>query len=559
MVNIEKEDILGYECKHAWCVVDKKDDIIFIKEVIHLKNGKRIPNVRIVKNYQRPFWVTNEAFRNHSQKKEWEDISRLTKYMANQAVLVDHIKRVLKDKHITGKTLRDVCESPYVYGADISPTSIIKKEHYMDKYPDCTSPNTVAVLDSETDVVYGSQDIILLALTMKDKVFVAATKSYVSGIEDFENKVLEHAKVRIPEVIEKRNLNIEVKVVPHSGSCVVEVMKKAHEWMHDFIAVWNLDFDARVMMNALKKYDIDPNEVFSDPRVPANFRKVDYVPGKDKKVTSSGKETPIAWYERWPMIVGPMSFVFIDQACLFRRLRWAKGLQSGGYSLDNILKNYTDTKKLKNDKADTMSGLQWHIYMQQYEKIDYTIYNIYDCISCEILDEQPNNRDLSSALPVQIQYSDYSSYVSQPTRTIDTLHYLCLEHDKVIATYSRNVYTELDEKTVRMTEWIVTLPAHMVSNNGLKCIEEDKDIKTMAYRAVYDLDLTGAYPSGTLVLNTSKETCLAEMMSSTNKLNETIRRHAGLNLTAGNTNAVDICCSMLNAPTFNDLMDELEN
>ena len=71
------------------------------------------------------------------------------------------------------------------------------------------------------------------------------------------------------------------------------------------------------------------------------------------------------------------------------------------------------------------------------------------------------------------------------------------------------------------------------------------------------LDVTGAYPTGEDTMNASKSTTRGEI-SKIQGVSEETRRAAGVNLTAGTMNAVQICCSVLGAPTFDMLCKEFE-
>lgn len=71
------------------------------------------------------------------------------------------------------------------------------------------------------------------------------------------------------------------------------------------------------------------------------------------------------------------------------------------------------------------------------------------------------------------------------------------------------------------------------------------------------MDVTGAYPTGEDTMNCSKETTVAEV-NRIQGVPEHVQRAAGLNLTAGTINAVEICCSVLEAPTFDMLCKQFE-
>src|SRR5574343_544408 len=168
MANYTKDDIKGIECKHAVYRANGDHDVLLIKERIHLKDGTTVPNVRLVYDYQRDFWIAKPGYRKYTQKKTTELMSRLQKFSCNQATLVENISRALGRPGFKGQ-LRQVCKSPYVYGADI-PTPVLVKQAYKDKFPDCVSLNSVAAMDTETDAIKGKEEILIISLTYKEKV-----------------------------------------------------------------------------------------------------------------------------------------------------------------------------------------------------------------------------------------------------------------------------------------------------------------------------------------------------------------------------------------------------
>ena len=562
-VKYKKEDVLQIECKHTQYVKANPrtyggiaDDLVFVKEVVHLKDGSRIPNTRCIVNFKRPFYITKPGFRKHKDKKEWEDKDKLSKFMSTQANLVSAIKKAL-DVHSNAWSVRKLANSPYLYGADITSTAIIKQK-YQSKWPDANTANTVAVLDIETDVVHGTDDPIYISVTFKDKAILVATKDFVGDIDNFESKMLEYWHNRIKEMpdIVKRNIKLEVVLAKGPLDAIKVAINKCHEWMPDFVAIWNINFDIPRIISTIEKYGGDAGDIFSDPSVPPPFRKVIYKEGMAKKITASGREEALHWVDRWHTLFAPASFYVIDQACVFRKLRMAKGRESS-YALDAILKKYTNVRKLKNDKADSMTGLEWHVHMQSNEKLEYGVYNLFDSITCEILDEEPKVGDLSMALSVQCGISDYSRFPSQPRRLVDSLHYECLSLGKVIATTPENIETKYDKMTPSIKNWIITLPAHLLHDTGLKIIKEYPDVSTLLYLSVYDSDIKSAYPFGDIVLNTSKETTAAERVS-VKGVDEHVLRYGGINLTGGSMNAVEICCSVLESPTLHMLMKDYE-
>lgn len=72
------------------------------------------------------------------------------------------------------------------------------------------------------------------------------------------------------------------------------------------------------------------------------------------------------------------------------------------------------------------------------------------------------------------------------------------------------------------------------------------------------LDIVSTYPNVQTILNISKETTVRELCRIKGK-SEYAQRMAGINLTGGHVNAVEIACSILDAPTFDTLLEDFMN
>ena len=313
---------------------------------------------------------------------------------------------------------------------------------------------------------------------MKDRVFTAINSDFLSGygpnvIEQLQNK-LQHY---IGEYVEKRKIKWEIKLVDSESAIIIECFNKAHEWKPDFVAIWNIAFDMNKMLQALDRAKIDPKDVFSDPSVPHNYRFFKFKQGPKQKVTASGKITPIKPAAQWHTVYCPASFYFIDAMCAFKHIRISEA-ERQSYSLDNILDEKLGIRKLKFEEANKYRGLEWHQFMQQYYPLEYIVYNVFDCVSMEELDEVTS--DLNLTLPMMAKCSDFENFKSQPRRLVDDLHFFCLELDppRVIGTTSDELEGDEDSETLDLTGWVITLPAHLVADNGLKCIEENPELRT---------------------------------------------------------------------------------
>lgn len=512
---MKKEDIVGFEAKHITYVVDQhqgKDDLLVVKEVVHLKDGTRIPRLRFVENYERPFWVTHKGRRNHQEKKDYELASNLMQYKSTQVDLVKNMAKALGvNPHGQNARQRVIQRSPYVYGSDVSSSTCLKAQ-YRKRFPEALSLNMVAGGDIETDVLEGTDDIICMSVSHKENVRLVYLKHWIRDIADPVGETLKEAKRLIPELIEERNLNIEVLIADTPAQVVTHCIDKLHEWKPDWFAFWNMDFDMSKIIRQLEKENVSLSAVFSDPSVPDKYKFFEYRRGPTQKVTASGKTMSINVEDRWNWVTHPASFQCIDAMSVYRVTRLANG-KDPSYSLSYILQkelNKTltitvekpedvgefltkadqftkgkggfiyyshndepvkqidptkvkvgdklevelDFDKLRLPEIDHLKGLDWHRKMQKDHKIIYGVYNIVDSVRLEQLDEK--TKDLASSITMYSRNSDFKNFNSNPKRLVDDMHFWYLDRDPkcVIGTASDEMEHELDKVVIGHNDWI---------------------------------------------------------------------------------------------------------
>jgi len=238
---------------------------------------------------------------------------------------------------------------------------------------------------------------------------------------------------------------------------------------------------------------------------------------------------------------------------VYRQIRRAHG-KAPSYSLDYTLETNLERNKLyfPIDERGAPGSIEWHINMQRFHKLEYTVYNIFDCIGVELLDEK--TKDLQTQISILSGYSEYGIFNSNPKRTMDALHFFCLERGKVAGCVNDKMVEDLDKELPQLDGWIVTLPTHLVVNNGLPLLEELPDVQSTVRMYVSDADITSTYPNGEIIMNLSKETTMMEMGRISGLLN-TDRINVGINLTGGPVNAIEIMTHVMHAPRPDQLLD----
>lgn len=469
--DINKEDILGKECMHITYTPcsENKDDALIIKEYIHLKSGEVVPNLKILENLDRSFWITKSQRRTHVDKLQWEEIDNTKEHRCRQ---IDLLK--MADLALGGSgycpTTRLLFKSPYLYGCGVKPQCNIKYT-YLNKYPETKSLLArVGVIDTETDVLNGTGEIIIGAFSYKKHAILSATRGFFNNTPDeiIKERLRVTVEKHIGDTIRERNMTYEIQLHDNAGGVAKSLIDKGHEWEPDFISFWNMDFDINKITEALLKYNYNLGEVFSDPRVPPKYRFFKYRQGSSIKKTHDGTTMSVNPEQRWHVAECPASFFLIDGMTLYWRLRIAAGMEEG-YSLEAVLNRNLNIGKMGIDETAHLTGIDLHKEMQSKYKYEYAAYCLFDAISTEMLDEETG--DVAVKLPAMCKYSDYTDFKSGPTRIADEMHFHCLENNHVIGVTDGDIRDENDQYVLRSVDWIITLPAYMGHNLGLDFLE----------------------------------------------------------------------------------------
>ncbi len=563
--SFNKDDIVKREIRFAIHLPknEKREyDAHYIKEQVTLKDGQQIPLTHLVKDYKRPIWVTKKAFRNHKEKKEFEDLDKLHELQCTQSDLNRVVANLLDSPQLVNNP-KELKNSPYLYGYDQTSTSLIKL-HSLKRNEFIQSPYTVASLDIETNPK--TQDILIISLAFKNKIYLAYTKAYLD--KDYSVRIKEAFNYYLPQY---KDHELHVFVGKNEVEIIEYIFRAANELKPDFLSIWNMDFDIPKILNALKKYNVNPIDVLCDPNLPSQYRYCRYKQGIKKKVTASGVVKPINPSLQWHTLFLTAPFYVIDSMCVYRQLRMASQ-EKPSYKLDYILQEELGSRKLSFDVADQYKGVNWHLFLQEKYPIEYLIYNLYDTLSLLELDEK--TKDLQSTLPSFAGMTDFNRFNSNPKKIVDALFVFGLEKNKVIGTVGYvseekeipDEYTENEEdeddpnnyETLDLKGWIQLLPQNQLIVDGLALLKEFPHLKTNARGMVVDLDSVSSYPTCTLVANVSKETCYTELIDIKGVKEEQFRLQ-NLGLVLGESNLLEYFHVMFGMPQLDELDEFLKD
>lgn len=557
----KKEDVLGLECKHVVYTEHQgnyTDDLLTVKELVWLKDGTKVPRLRFYPNRPRPFGITKPKYQNHTDKKELEDMDKLYLCESTQRDLHKNIVKRLGYGN-PNQTIKALCRNRFIYGADISPGTILKRT-YQDKWPGLFYSNQVAVLDTETDMWNGDgKDVIVSTVTFKNKAIVTVLDSWIEGIPDAVNQIKEALNKHLGHIVKPRGIEFEIRVLKTPGAMIKACIDRCHDWMPDFVSFWNMDFDMTVMIRALENEGYNLAEVFSAPEVPPEYKYFKYTRGPDQKIKADGKSENLAWYDRWHTVTTPSSHIWIDSAAVYRNIRRAKGKEPS-YALDKILKKNLGEEFGKlyfptGDSAATPGSIEWHMQMQKDFKIPYIVYNVYDCLGVELLDEKVT--DLNTQIGILSASSEYTIFNSNPKRNVNEFYFEMLKDNMMTGTLSDKMADELDGLLLGSDGIIITLPTSLVEANGIFMIKDLPSVRSFIRRYTSDADIGSTYPNGEIVLNLSKMTTMFEVCRIAGVI-PSRQRILGVNLTGGPVNSIEIMSEVMGAPDPFELLDAFE-
>lgn len=514
------------------CTIPKMfdgSDAVVVKTLRHMEDGTVVPRLVTIDKPRRSFYVTKPNCRNNELKREWELTTNLDRYDVYNYQMTDVLSKALSDGRYTGggngyQSLRKLCDSPYVYGADIDIETLIKHK-FMKTFEESgksPAPLTTGFFDIETDVLHGEGDSPnIITVTHENKVYTAILEtffvvknpdgSYRRGdLEEFKTLSKETLDVHIAELLNdhvKKNPKSQLKQIVASkpfeyyyyvGKTTLELIQwifgAIHKNKTDFLGIWNLDFDIPKIMNAIKAAGARYEDIFCPPDLNSKYRYVKYQ--RDEQVTDS-------IYKLWHWLHATGYSQFIDSMCLYSILRTVAGGES--MKLDDILISNDLGGKLtfKDDDPATehLSGMDWHRHMQKNEAYKYIIYNQFDCISLQLMEWK--NNDLSS-MAVLGGISRLCKWTRQTRKIADSFYFYGLAVGKVMASPGQTMEDKFDD-LIKKVGGAVLRPER-TTGIGMRVFSDRPDIITMLHPFTGDVDFSGMYPNCTITGNISKET-----------------------------------------------------
>lgn len=542
-----------------------EDDAVVVKRYAIHPDGTRVPEMKVHKNVHRDYWITKPAYRQHQEGKlEYEYLDRVTHHRSTQRKLVRNIQQKLGLIPNSRTSLRQLCNSPFIYGVDKDITCIVN-DMYKKQYPEVQPFDLeVGCMDTETNVVNGTNDLIIMSFYHGNVGVIAVHGEWLHDSRHTEEVIRDFVIANVPEVKE-HGINVEVKICESAAECVIHVINRAHELKPDIVGFWNINFDMPLLIRTLEKEGHDPADIFTDPSIPKEFKYFKYKEGQTTKLTDSGKYMPLAPSQQWHSVLTPASFYFIDPASVYRCLRRQKSEPS--YGLEYITTKVVGAGKLKppfEDLVQIEGTLKWHYQMQKHYQLWYIAYALVDVIQPVLMDRKLG--DISQKVPTLSMGSHFKDFNSNPRRLCDQLHEFFLTKGAVVGSTGQEMESPLDKHIPASKDWIVTLEAPIIEDFGLMLLDRAgfkrnrisqgvKRSKIFIHNA--DLDIVSTYPILGMVFNISRECALFETCK-IEGLGYHEYREFGVNLTAGKANSMVIAEEVFGLKGFEDQLEDFE-
>lgn len=575
--------LVSKECKHATYTInrnfEKDQDALIVKEWLVFDNGDRLPTVSTKIDYQRPYWITKKPYRDHKEKIHFEELKRVDKFQCRQKDLQRNLYNHLGKGRPTD-SIRMLARQPYVYGCDYGAEDYYKQS-VMDRWKDSFQPNTITVIDSETDMTKpGIFDPIMWSEVNDYEVIFYYNEEWAKGVPNYATKVREQYQQTLKEYMDqirdflkdkKGNYpdwidtleQLPLRIVPGKDSLDItdKMVDNLHRTQPDIVTGWNVFFDVSAIHGVYDRNNIDPADRLSDPRIDKNLRNAFIRKGNAEFVNARGQTFKRSPFECWDEMVHTASFRFADSMQIYYLLRKAGGKESGGYSLDAVLNRQIGVGKVKlasDDIKVPSNTALWHTLMQRDKKVEYGVYNIFDSLALRA--QEYKNNDLTTQLSMLAGAANYEKFSSQPYINSVDMHFSAMrDNQKVICTTSDEMENE-DDKEIILDRggWIVTFQPHMVAPMGLYLFKDLPTVQSTVYKFGADADVETTYPTAEIIMNVGKEQTNAEPGKLIGVSGEEQRRQS-INVTAGKVNAIEIMQSINKLRPLDDWADMIQN
>ena len=509
--------------------IGRGDDAVTVSEILEYADGTTQPNLAVWKNPKVPVWITQEAWRIHPDKKEFEHVKYLDehrfRYNEKDRELFKLMNNGWSPNYINPKQRNEIYTSPYVYGANIDVEALIAMHYKANLKKDNKIPQmpTTGFFDIERSLLPESEGKLpLISYVTENKVFLAMKRSFMyetrNGVENvpvaLEDIIAANQEHIVPLVQELFDTNEDLHEAKHKlpfefyfhvADTEVEMLRwvfaKIHETKASFIGVWNIGFDIPTIMEVLEQNGVDPEELFCDPQLLSQ--------GIKRTHYKEDKRDVAHFTQKWHWLSTTSASQFVDSMSLYSYIRTVEGKDSS-YGLGDILTKHGLGGKLKIGQTPELEALQtadWHREMLKHHFVNYALYTIWDSMGLQLMEWI--NKDMT-AMMVQADITPVRFFPNQTIGVTNTMYEEKKAEGYILGT-GKDIEASRDEDQITMGGAVLE-PLNLIGK-GIKLIKEWPSMATRFYAWVSDVDFSGLYPNCVMLMNISKQTKVATMFA----------------------------------------------
>lgn len=535
---------------HANPFGDASNNAVIVKEKVRYEyedgSVEWKPRLKVWRDPERDFFVTLPQFRDHKYKKEFESLDKLERFRCKDTELKDAVANALGIPlwRVKYQSVRSLCDSPYLYGADIDTETIIKQE-YAKKQPEgITPPITVGALDIETEVI-GEKRINVITFIAEHEIYTAALKDfcriYKESSETFIQATREDCIKRVEEIIgsnlKEHGFNLHFLICDTEAQLLKTIFRAIHESKVDFIGIWNMPFDIPKIIERAEKLHIKITDLFCPKYLPPEYRYAKYRPDNNPNAQHIT--------DKWAWMSAASCSQFYDAMCLYARLRKHEG-RDVSYSLD-----YISDKEIGQGKLH-LGEVTNHRYEQTYHFLDYIAYNINDVVIMMLMEFK--NKDVESMVGLTPS-SLYSNFSKQTLMVRDNSYVYALSKGACIATASLKMLTDYEAAMPKAGGTV--LPPEKAVGVGSVSVE-GLGYNTQIVLMVNDLDEKSMYPCTIRAFNLSKETRHCTVLG-INGYDKSAIETFGTAVNNPIGSSVQLCTTFLGLPSYEEMLKLVED
>lgn len=526
--------VFSWHCKkdEANCVGVKECNISLYDD----GSSVHTTQLKLFKDPVRPFWVTLPEYRNHEYKKEFEDIDKCEQFLCHDSALTESVANALGVYGYRKNNLKAMCDSPYLYGADIETPVLIKMNYVRNTPPGILPVITRGMLDIESETT-GDKRIVAITFIHEQQIFTAALAEYCRihlGNDKFrtanESDCLEVIDKIIGEDLKENNFTLRFTICQSEIALIKWIFDRINECKTDLIGVWNLGYDIPHILFRIEQNKCNPEDIICPTDIDSSYRFVEY---KEDKMDVQH------FTDKWHWFSYAGYSQFIDSMCLYARLRKVSGRESS-YALNDIAAKVLGRGKIK------FGEITNHWYAQNYKFLDYIAYNINDVILTKLMDDITT--DLNSLINLS-GVSLLSQFSRQTVMLRNDAYEYGRAYGKVPAAAGTNMFTEYDK--LQLKAGGAVLPPNKAAGVTVPVLEEGNIPSQVAIMAV-DCDYSSMYPTTISSFNISKETALSTVIR-INGYDQRCVEDLFSMISQPDINAIPICHSYFNLPSYQEM------